>query len=158
MHTTRKKRIRLKGFNYLGTYRYSITICAYNKKTLFNDKELFSWLVKILKTKADLFNFKVYAWCFMPDHLHLLVEGSRPDSNLKKFIASYKQQTSFAVKKKDGQRLWQVNFYDHVLRKEEDTLAVANYIFNNPVRAGLISNYKDYTQLGSFEFEIADYI
>jgi len=154
MQTTLKKRIRLKNFNYLGTYRYSITICTYNKKKIFTDKELVSWLVKSLEEKAKLLNFKVWAWCLMPDHLHLLVEGSNSDSNLKKFISSYKQQTSFEFKKKMNQRLWQINFYDHVLRTEEDTIAVANYIFNNPVRAGLANNYKDYYQLGSFEFDV----
>jgi hypothetical protein len=46
------------------------------------------------------------------------------------------------------------NFYEHVLRKEEDTLSVAYYILNNPVRKGLAYDYRRYKFLGSFEFEI----
>ena len=50
--------------------------------------------------------------------------------------------------------LWQINYYEHVLRKAEDTKGVAYYIFNNPVRKGLVEDFKDYAFLGSFEFDV----
>ncbi|UJS17719.1 MAG: hypothetical protein L3J17_01345 [Candidatus Jettenia sp.] len=51
-------------------------------------------------------------------------------------------------------RLWQINYYEHILRSDEDTRSVAYYIFNNPVRKGLVTDFKQYRFLGSFEFDI----
>lgn len=73
---------------------------------------------------------------------------------MRRFISSYKQSTGYYYKKETGDLLWQINFYDHVLRKEEDTISVAYYILGNPVRKGLVEDYRQYELLGSFEFDI----
>ena len=127
-----KKRVRLRTFDYKGCYRYSVTVCTSNKRDILCDRSIVFWLIDILKKKSKLFRFKVWAYCFMPNHLHLLIEGEEDGSDMIKFITSFKQDTGFHYKRKFGYRLWQVNFYEHVLRKEEATESVANYIFNNP--------------------------
>lgn len=150
-----KKRVRLKDFNYKGFFRYFVTICTYNKEWVFkNDLLLVNWLTDILREKSNSFGFKVWAYCFMPDHLHLLIEGKDTSSDMKRFISSYKQSTSFFYKKKVGSPLWQVNYYEHVLRREEDKIDVARYIFNNPVRKKLVEDFRKYNFLGSFEFDV----
>ena len=45
-------------------------------------------------------------------------------------------------------------YYEHVLRREEDTMNVARYIFNNPVRKELVDDFRKYKSLGSFEFDL----
>ncbi|HBR16571.1 MAG: hypothetical protein A3G39_09985 [Deltaproteobacteria bacterium RIFCSPLOWO2_12_FULL_43_16] len=120
----------------------------------FSPAELATWLIDILKEKSKSFGFKIWAYCFMPDHLHLLIEGNSSDSDMKRFISFYKQYTGFYYKTETGLPLWQINFYEHVLRKEEDTMGVALYIFGNPVRKGLVGDYRQYDILGSFEFDI----
>jgi putative transposase len=150
-----KKRVRLKGFDYRGFFRYFVTICTYNKEWVFkNDLLLVDWLTDILREKSSSFRFKVWAYCFMPDHLHLLIEGKDSNSDMRKFISSYKQSTGFSYKKKTGLPLWQISYYEHVLRKEEDTMNVARYIFNNPVRKELVDDFRKYKSLGSFEFDL----
>ena len=151
-----KKRVRLKNFDYKGCYSYSITICTHEKKPVFKERSLVRWLVDVLKDKSDSYNFKVWAYCFMPDHLHLLIEGRNDDSDMRRLVSSYKQHTGFHYKKKNDQLLWQVNYYEHVLRKEEDIESVAQYIFGNPVRKGLVEDYRQYEFLGSFEFDVTN--
>ena len=151
-----KKRIRLKDFGYKGFYRYFVTICTLDKKPIFTDGVLVGWLIELLREKSKLFRFKVWAYCFMPDHLHLLIEGEHDDSDMRRFVSAYKQQAGFYYKKETGLSLWQINYYEHVLRKEEDTRSVARYIFSNPVRKGLVEDFKDYTFLGSFEFDVME--
>jgi len=151
-----KKRTRLKKFDYKGLYRYFITICTFNKERIFKDNpSMVTWLVDILRKQSRTFRFKIWAYCFMPDHLHLLLEGGDVNSGLKKFISSYKQLSSFYYKKRVGKQLWQINYYDHVLRREEDNMNVAYYIFNNPVRKGIVDDFKQYKFIGSFEFDMA---
>jgi len=152
--TIYKKRIHLKNFDYKGPYRYFITICCFNKKPVFKASVLIKWLTNALQEKSKSYGFKTWAYCFMPDHMHLLIEGGDENSDMKQFIKSYKQYTGFYFKKKTGKKLWQINFYEHVLRKEENTINVAKYIFDNPVRKGLVDDYQKYEYLGSFEFNI----
>jgi len=90
----------------------------------------------------------------MPDHLHLLIEGTKSNSDMRRFISDYKQFTGFLAKKKIGRPLWQINFFEHVLRKEEDTISVVRYILNNPVRRGLVEDHRNYEFVGSFEIDV----
>ena len=90
----------------------------------------------------------------MPDHLHLLVEGEEPTSDFKKFISLFKQVSGFYYSKTFGKRLWQINYYEHILRKEEVTESIARYILENPIRKRLVEDFKEYPFLGSFVFDI----
>jgi len=155
MEIIHKKRVRLRSFDYRGFFRYFVTICTYNKDRVFkNDLLLVSWLTDTLREKSSSFGFKVWAYCFMPDHLHILIEGKDNNSDMRRFISPYKQSTGFYYKKKTGLPLWQVNYYEHVLRREEDTTNVARYILDNPVSKGLVDDFKKYKSVGSFEFDL----
>lgn len=154
IESIRKKRIRLKGFDYKGAFRYFNTICTYNKQSVFRSGSLVEWLIDILQEKSNPFEVKVWAYCFMPDHVHLLIEGKNVNSDMKKFISSYKQSTGFWYKKRTGLPPWQINYYEHIVRRKENTDDVARYIFNNPVRRGLVEDFKKYDFLGSFEFDV----
>jgi len=79
----------------------------------------------------------------MPDHVHLLIEGTSEASDLPQFVVRWKQKTGYERRRTMGDRLWQGGFYDHVLREEEDRLVVVKYILENPVRAGLIESLFD---------------
>jgi putative transposase len=45
-------------------------------------------------------------------------------------------------------KLWQDNYYDHILRKTEDAAGIARYILANPVRKGLVREPEEYQWLG----------
>ena len=79
----------------------------------------------------------------MPDHLHLLV-SSEGDSSLKDFVHHFKQLSGHRYKQEYSAPLWQISYYDHVLRSDEDLPAVARYIRDNPVRAGLVEDRSAY--------------
>ncbi|BCX48098.1 REP-associated tyrosine transposase [Haloferula helveola] len=67
----------------------------------------------------------------MPDHLHSMV--SLPaEAFLKKRVASFKAWTA-----KHAGVVWQRDFFDHRLRRDESFEAKSLYIAMNPVRAGL---------------------
>ena len=69
----------------------------------------------------------------MPDHLHLLIgiDGKTPLSDL---IRDFKRITARTTGIK-----WQRNYFDHRLRKDESLAEKADYILNNPVRAGVVA-------------------
>jgi len=98
---------------------------------------------------ADQHTVALIAYCFMPDHVHLLVGGLEESSDGRRFISLAKQLAAFHVARQFGVRLWQHYGHEHVLRGNEDTLAVARYIVANPLRAGLATHVFDYPFLGS---------
>ena len=87
------------------------------------------------------------AYCFMPDHVHLLLEA-KEQANLIRFMKAFKQMSAYRHSRAFSQPLWQKGYYDHILRKEEDVRSVAQYIFENPLRAGLVDSLHEYPFLG----------
>lgn len=85
----------------------------------------------------------------MPDHVHWLVEGSDDSANLRQFVRAAKQSTVYHFTQHSGQRLWQENYFDRTLRREDTVADVVRYLLNNPIRAGLVETLGDYPYWGS---------
>ena len=51
---------------------------------------------------------------------------------------------------------WQKDFYDHIMRTQEDIVAQVKYILDNPVRKGLVVNWEDYPFKGSIGCKLED--
>ena len=102
---------------------------------------------------ADKECFSIWAYCFMPDHVHLLVEGLDSHSDMRRFVSLFKQKTGYWYRRAHNERLWSSNYYEHVLRDDEATIAVAKYIIQNPVRQGIVEHYDSYPYSGSFELD-----
>jgi len=144
----------LKTFDYVGRHRYFLTFCTFERRTLFvTDAAVTNVRTQFLRA-ADNERFAIIAYCFMPDHVHLLVEGQSHDSDACRFIARAKQLSAFHYEKAFGELLWQRYSYERVLRSEEATLSVARYILENPVRAGLVTRTADYAFLGSHTYSV----
>ena len=92
----------------------------------------------------------------MPDHLHLLVEGTTLEVDLRRFVSAFKQQTGFGFVRQYSAQLWQDGYYDRVLRSDEETPDVVRYILDNPVRAGLVALFDQYPYSGSDRYSISD--
>ncbi len=150
----RKRPPRLASFNYVGPYRYFVTLCTPSKRPVFAGNFDYAAAVEILSRVAGRFGFDVLVYCFMPDHLHLLLEGTE-NTDLKEFMRVFKQMTSYHCNNESG-ALWQRSYYDRILRRDEDSVTVARYILNNPVRRGLVEVVMGYPFSGSFVAPLTD--
>ena len=81
-------------------------------------------------------------WCsafvVMPDHVHLLVNFPEGES-MKGSLRDWKRWTARQLGIS-----WQRDWFDHRLRAEESWRAKAEYLVNNPVRAGLVEEAEDW--------------
>ena len=143
---------RIRGFNYLGLHRYSLTICAFQRKEIFTSQKIVAPVLGKIRDCAGDDSFEIIAYCFMPDHLHLLVRGLAESADLQRFMWRWKQFSGFAHKRATGESLWQESYFDHVLRDDEETWRAAKYILENPVRRGLVSHFAEYPYCGSDVF------
>jgi putative transposase len=146
----------LSSFNYVGLHRYSLTFCTDQRRDLFTREDAVTLVLSQILRAADEQDFLIVAYCFMPDHLHLLIEGDTESSDCRRFIARAKQYAGFYYAKTFGDRLWQRYGFEHVLRDDEITKVVARYILENPVRAGLVRSVEEYPYVGSKVYPLAD--
>ncbi len=140
----KRKNIRLPRETYeIPSQIFSVTICTWDRRPLFRNEDRARLIVRCLDTGPFGSHTERYACCLMPDHLHLQVAPRK--GNLVDLISGWKSFTANLLKKNGLEGpIWQRGFYDHALRKEEDIRAVAEYIVNNPVRAGLVESWRDY--------------
>jgi REP element-mobilizing transposase RayT len=149
---------RLKTFSYRGFHRYSLTYCTSGRQKLFERADAVELVRSEFLRVAERERFSILAYCFMPDHVHMIVEGLRADSDGKQFIAKSKQFSGYAYAKKFGERLWQHWAYEHVIRDEEDVPAKVRYVLENPVRAGLVQSVLDYPFVGSQVYDLKEMV
>ena len=85
----------------------------------------------------------------MPDHLHVLVEGTREDSDFLKWLALFRQLSAYCEKRRSGRMLWQEGYWDYTLRDNTAVRGIASYIVWNPVEANLVTRPELYPYVGS---------
>ena len=149
---------RIEGFSYLGPNRYFVTFCTFDRRDTFTDIALGRSVVRQFRRTSRRWKFALLAYCLMPDHAHLLVEGTSDTSDLRLFIKSAKQSSGQRFAAHLKQSLWQEGFYDRVLRADDDVKSVARYIIENPVRAGLARSPLDYPLCGCDAWSLEELI
>lgn len=157
-----RKSIRLKNYDYSSNGYYFVTICTQNREKLFGeivgatlrgrpnnpDKIIVKWL---LESENKFKDIKIDEYIVMPNHIHFIIKrtgdhtGSTGDhigSPLRDIIGWFKTMSTneYIAGVKDGRfmpfkgRLWQRNYYEHIIRNYDDYINIAEYIQNNPLK------------------------
>ena len=141
---------RIAGFPYCGFYRYHLRFATDGRAHLFVEHARVASALAEVQRTADEDQFAVLAYCFMPDHLHLVVEGRHEASDMRRFAKVSKQRVRFVFRMRfEIRETWQEGYFDRVLRSDEATEVVVRYVLDNPVRAGLVETAEDYPFSGA---------
>jgi putative transposase len=140
---------RLDGFDYVGVQRYFVTCCALDRRPVFKEPQVVDSARSHFLNQATKFECAILAYCFMPDHLHLLIEGNSEHADLPSFVSRAKQKSGFDFAGRHEHRLWQKGYYERVLREDEPTTELIRYVIANPVRAALVVEPSEYPFWGS---------
>ncbi len=144
-----RKSPRLPTAHYLGQKSHFITICCDRRVPHLQNPKTAHHVLTALLDAATKRSFLLHAYCAMPDHLHFLAQGTNERSNLLELLKLFKSRTSYVFKKQHNLRLWELSFYDHILRHSDPIENVAAYILQNPLRAHLCANAAEYPYSGS---------
>ena len=131
---------------------YFITIRAQLGPPPFVRASLNRAVLAILREEQQLQNCAVFTYCLMPDHLHFLASPRQDGISIPTFAERFKGKAtnrSWAAGWRG--KLWQQRYYDHMVRREEDLRAIAEYILANPVRKGLASDIGAWPWVGGDE-------
>lgn len=163
-----RKNIRLKGYDYSQAGLYFVTVCTnFKEKILWQDVKGDEVILSpIGKAVDECINFidenyenvVVDKYCIMPNHIHLIIDlgfsesrrGSLPlrelenqnNIELHNVIGRMKSYTTRQYKILSGKTvLWQRNFYDHIIRNDEDYAEKWQYIDENVLKWNLDFDY-----------------
>lgn len=124
-----------------------------DKKPYFNNQEYAEAITRLIINTSKEKSVNLYAYCVMPDHIHILTEASEHCSIID-YVRLIKGRFATHCRKVGWKVNLQRSFYDHLLRKEEDIEITSRYIIGNPVRAGIESSFGVYPFAGSLVFNI----
>ena len=124
---------------------YHIYARGNQKQKIFIEKSDFEFYLERLKHYKIKYSFYLYAYCLMPNHLHLMGKPSHPEklSNLMQCLQ--RSYTAYYNKKyeKVG-HLWQGKFKTKIIVNDQYALECISYIEQNPLRAKLVKSSQDY--------------
>jgi REP element-mobilizing transposase RayT len=123
---------------------YFITTATQGRSLFFRDPTAAAVVIDALKWLDQNGRMILDAAVLMSDHLHFVAELKTDRlPNLMHSLKSYTAKQVNAVLKRQGS-LWQDQYFEHAIRKDEDLNEVVLYMLHNPVRAGMVEDFHSY--------------
>ncbi len=141
--------------HYCGRIWGSFTICVQHRQQLFSSHSIVNHFVSILDSARERHACLVLLYCFMPDHLHLILQGQDEQSDLYATILDFKHSGGIYLWRSHSHYHLQKNFYDHLIRSANELATQLTYVAENPVRRGLVSRWQDYRFIGSLGIDLS---
>jgi putative transposase len=155
MNPVRAKPHRLPEAMYHGKRTVAFTACIEERQRPFEDPELVAEFLAILQEATVHWKCLVPIYCFMPDHVHMLIQGTESASRPKKAMERFKYESGCRFKRSYPHYEWQGDFYDRILRASE-WKKQAFYVLQNPMRAGLVEDPYSYPHTGSIGYDLVE--
>lgn len=158
LHPVFEKKHRLPLECYRGTVSGAFTLCFENRKGPDLTQKLVQFFTGTLKVASENYGCVVPVFVLMPDHQHILLTGESLNSDLWKTIVLYKQKTGFSFSRQKIRTRWQKDFYDRLIRDQNEVLNQAKYLLENPVRNNLVCHWREYPWIGSVGCRFEDMV
>jgi len=149
--------IRLNDYDYSSNGYYFITICTHKKEVLLgeivNDFIQLSDFGEIayknlLKISEHYINVKLDKFVIMPNHVHIIFiiennnflennKNERRKMLIPRIVGYYKMNTAKEInilRNIKSQAFWQRNYYERIIRTEEELNYTRKYIEENPIK------------------------
>jgi putative transposase len=148
-----RKSHRMQGYDYRWPGAYFITICTYNRESVFGEimdgtmhlntaGDIVAEQWRALPDRYD--GVSLGEFIIMPNHMHgiLIIDGNGENQGsassaptLGAIIRCLKSRSAIAVNKacnREGVPVWQRNYWERIVRDKSELQAIRAYIRNNP--------------------------
>jgi putative transposase len=139
-------------YNAPGTIAF-VTAVTKHRVRFFEREAISKMAINVLHERSARDHVPIYAYCFMPDHMHLVVGASR-SCGITRFMRELKSFVARGSWPLGVHRtVWQRSYYDTIERTPDDELwGDVRYTFRNPVDDKIVENWWDYPYSGSTVF------
>ena len=123
---------------------YFITASIYKKRNLLILPSIKERLITTIETSFSSKNWILKDWVILNNHYHLLAISDK-GADLNKIMGKIHTQSAqyiYAETLAEKPIWW--NYWDYCPRNERDYYVHLNYLYNNPVKHGLVTNLLDY--------------
>ena len=112
-------------------------------RTFFGDAD-YALYRDLLGENCRAAEVEVWAWCLMPNHVHLILAPSDPDGLRRALARTHRSYAGIVqARRKRSGHFWQGRF-GAVAMDEEHLAAALRYVSLNPVRARLVQRAQDW--------------
>lgn len=123
---------------------YHIMLRGINQQQIFEDDNDSDKFVQVLKDCKEISGFKLFAYCLMGNHIHLLIKPeNEPLEQIFRRIGS-RYVYWYNIKYQRVGHLFQDRYKSEPVDTDEYFFTVIRYIHQNPVKAGLCKQNKDW--------------
>lgn len=132
----------LRRYNPDGRPVFITSVTHNRRKILLQNIDVF-WAA--LNNIISKYKIGLVAWAILPDHFHILIEPR--DISISRIVHDFKMSFSIRYRKKRNLRegrIWQLRFWDHIIRDEKDWIRHLDYIHYNPVKHFVTKSLFDY--------------
>jgi putative transposase len=140
----------LRRYNQLGCTYFITTVTHGRQPILTKDISLFHRSTTIA---CDKFATELIAWAVLPDHVHFVIHSEFTD--LSVFMKGFKRGYGLLFRQSNGRNygaIWQLRFWDHIVRSQEDLNRHIDYIHINPVKHELCASPFEYEHSSFADF------
>ena len=124
---------------------YHVIFRGLNRQNIFEEKEDYKKLKEIIKKVKDEKKFELYAYCMMTNHVHLFLKEANL-GDIKKIM--HKILTTYVVwynrKYQRSGSLIGNRYKSEPIEDENYYFELIRYIHQNPLKAGLVQDVRDY--------------
>lgn len=123
---------------------YHVMLRGINQQTIFEDNEDREKLLNTLKEYKAVSGYKLFAYCLMSNHIHLLIKTEKENLDLiiKRIAGSYVYWYNWKYRRCG--HLFQDRYKSEPVEDDAYFLTVLRYIHQNPVKSGLCKSVGDY--------------
>lgn len=130
----------------LPNYPHHVVQRGHNKQVVFADASDFEHYLTNLRELKRSLAVKVYAFCLMTNHVHLLLDPGDDPMALAKLMKVLAARTTRYRNRLEGRTgtLWESRYRSSIVQNDTYLLACTRYIELNPIRARMVAHPSDY--------------
>lgn len=119
---------------------YHVIARGNQKQQVFIEEADYEKYLRLLRKYKMRYRFKLYGYCLMNNHIHLIIDPAKP-CQIAKIMQGLNLSYSiwFNTKYDKIGHLWQDRFKSIIIQKDEYLITCINYIETNPVRGNIVT-------------------
>jgi len=139
----------------LPNYPHHIIQRGHNRQVVFAGDEDYLYYLENLKEWKKKLGCKIYAYCLMTNHVHLIVDTGKETENLALLMKRVSGRQTRYLNKIEGRSgtLWEGRYKSSPIKDDEYLLACCRYVEMNPVRAKIVDEPAKY-KWSSYRYKI----